>query len=167
MNSVNNAQLDVMTNDITQQSSTVQKSATVQLVLTDSTSQHSSAGTITGAQTFTKNATINFWLKDPCINAVLTATTVANFSIVNGESGSQTFMKTQDTIEVLNGLETLCGPRTYTISSTADFSSGAANWIVINAPTSTPNQFTIVASPNNPVAGNAASIGANTLYLKQ
>jgi hypothetical protein len=76
-------------------------------------------------------------------------------------------MKTLDSIEVLNGLDTLCGPRTYTISSTSNWSSGNANWIVINAPTSVANQWTIVASPNNPVAGNAALVGANTLYLKQ
>lgn len=88
MNSLNNGQLDIMTNDITQANSSTQKSATVQLVLTDAYSKLSSDGAITTDQTFTKTATVNFWLKDPCINSVLNPTTVAALTVVNGETGT-------------------------------------------------------------------------------
>ena len=163
MNSANNAQIDIMTNDISQANSSTQKSASVQLVLTDSQSAASSTGSISGNQSFTKTATVNFWLKDPCINAVLTATAVPAMTATNGQTATSTFSKTLDSIEVLNGISTLCGPRTYTICSTNDCSGGAVNWITIAATANVANSFTISASPNTP--NNAATIGANTLYL--
>ena len=156
-----------MTNDITQADSTNTKSATVQLVLTESQSAASSEGSIVGNQTFTKTGSLTFYLKDPCINAVLTPATITAWTaITNGSSGTKTFTKTQDTIEVLNGLNKLCGPRTYTVCSAADCTGGAVNWITITAPTDeNANPYTLTASPNQP--NNAANIGTNSLWLKQ
>jgi len=117
-------------------------------VLTDSQSAASSNGAITGNQQFTKTATVNFWLKDPCINAVLTPTTVPAISVTNGQTNTATFAKTQDSIEVLNGISTLCGARTYTICATNNCSGGAVNWLAITATNGVANSWTITASPN-------------------
>ena len=62
-------------------------------------------------------------------------------------------------------MPTLCGTLTYTVCSAADCTGGAVNWITITAPSSTPNQWTLTASPNNP--NNAATVGTNNLWLKQ
>jgi hypothetical protein len=66
----------------------------------------------------------------------------------------------------LNGLNKLCGARTYTVCSAADCTGGAVNWITITTPADeNANPYTLTASPNQP--NNGAIIGANNLWLKQ
>lgn len=99
MNSANNAQLDIMTNDITQFSNTVPKTATVTLVLSESTSAQYSAGSITGTQTFSKTSTVSFYIKDPCVNTVINPTTITAWATLTNEiPGTKTFMESTDTI---------------------------------------------------------------------
>jgi hypothetical protein len=96
---------------------------------------------------------------------------LGNLSVTNGGTATRDFTKALDSVEVAQGLPTLCGNRSYRVCYNAACAAVAGGqtdvtWISIAAKTGVANTFTLTAAPNTiTTTGPAITIGNNTFYL--
>ena len=124
--------------------------------------------------------TINVTIADPC-----TATTIKKVNstastdpgmgaktVQDGASLTIDFTKALDTVELAQGLNTLCGARTYRLCYAADCSTVTGktdvSWATaITAKAGVADTFTFTLTPDSLYPdGPAITVGSNTLYLR-
>jgi hypothetical protein len=128
------------------------------------------------------NLAISIWVADPCKTTTLkkvnsTFTTdpgLGALTVVNGSSLATDFTKALDTVEIAQGLDTLCGSRVYQLCYKNDCTDQngqtTVTWATIAPKAGATNTFTLTLNPDSLyVAGNVNPItvgSANTLYLR-
>jgi hypothetical protein len=128
------------------------------------------------------NLAISIWVADPCKTTTLkkvnsTFTTdpgLGALTVVNGSSLATDFTKALDTVEIAQGLDTLCGSRVYQLCYKNDCTDQngqtTVTWATIAPKAGATNTFTLNLTPDSLfVAGNVNPItvgSANTLYLR-
>jgi hypothetical protein len=73
-------------------------------------------------------------------NAVFTPSSI---TVLNGEVATMTYTDATDSVEVDNNIDTLCGPRTYTIYNNDETTS--PDWVILSGPVG--GVYTITATP--------------------
>jgi hypothetical protein len=151
------------------------------VTITDTTSVNSGG---TANNSFTKsNISIPIFISDPCASTTLQRVktyiggnlgfaSAGSLAVINGQTATRDFTKALDSVEVAQGLPTLCGNRIYRVcynSACAATAGGQTDvtWISIAAKTGVANTFTLSASPNTITStGPAITIGDNVFYLR-
>ena len=172
------SQIKIQTNNPSYVSNTAY-TVTMNCALTDSSSKaYVNGGTDVS---FSKTGvTINVTIADPC-----TATTIKKVNstastdpgmgaktVQDGASLTIDFTKALDTVELAQGLNTLCGARTYRLCYAADCSTVTGktdvSWATaITTKAGVADTFTFTLTPDSLYPdGPAITVGSNTLYLR-
>ena len=116
----------------------------------------------TANQHYDKNSiSIPIFVTDPCASTTLNRVKVAGtanfmssgaFSVTDGQSQTRDFTKATDTVEIAQGIPTLCGSRIYRLcyDATCSTVSGqtTVTWVTIAAKTGVTDTFMLTATPN-------------------
>lgn len=86
---------------------------------------------------------------DPCSTTVINTWSIAPRTVRNGEVDVYEFAEATDTVQVYNNVNTLCGPREYTVLN-PDGSAVAYNgWVSVAKKTGSTTQYEITSKPMN------------------
>jgi len=149
------------------------------VALTDSSSKAYVSGG-TNVDYSKSNVSISIKIADPCkattikkVNSTPTSDPgLGSKTVVNGGNLVVEFTKALDTVEIAQGLNTLCGARTYKLCYAADCSAVSSftdvTWSTsITAKAGAVDTHTFTLTPDNiHSTGQAITIGSNTLYLR-
>ena len=99
------------------------------------TASVSIASTYSGT-TFTTTWSFNVNIVDPCASTTINSWVIGARSVRDGETDTYEFTEATDSIQVSNNVNTLCGPREYTVLN-SDGTVPTNGWIVVAAKTGT------------------------------
>jgi len=101
---------------------------------------------------------------DPCASTNLLTQSIATLTTDNGVKGTREFSEIKDSLEVLKGQDTLCGPRAYTITY---INNNPITWVTVAAKTGVADTWVITADPTldeHATTHNLKLIVSLTLY---
>ena len=104
------------------------------------------ANSFGGTASATSTVTFDVVVLDPCNTATITPPTiVSTFTVVNGQSGTFTFLEAVDNVATANAISTICGARVYLMRNDSD--SATISWLNITGPSS--GTYTVTATPDD------------------
>jgi len=97
-----------------------------------------------GGETWTPSITFTISVVDPCDSTEWVDFSISTLTTDNGVVGTVDFADVEDSVEVAKGINTLCGPREYSI---AYQDSTSIDWVTVAEHETDANYYTITADP--------------------